>query len=241
MMNQNTIALMQQLNLQGMQTMFEHLLENRQHTQLTADEFVKMLLQAEWEQRHHKRLETLLKAAKFRYSASVEEVTFPATRQLDKNTFLRLSDASFVDKHENILVTGPTGVGKSFVATALGHQACMKGYRVMYFNLQKLFTRLQMARTDGSFTKEINRIERQDLLVLDDFGLQPLTTTNRMDLLEIIEDRHGRKATIICSQLPVSKWYEMIEDSTIADAILDRLVHGSHRLEMKGESLRKKQ
>lgn len=240
-MNQNTIALMQQLNLQGMQTMFEHLLENRQHTQLTADEFVKMLLQAEWEQRHHKRLETLLKVAKFRYSASVEEVTFPTTRQLDKNTFLRLSDASFVEKHENILVTGPTGVGKSFVATALGHQACMKGYRVMYFNLQKLFTRLQMARTDGSFTKEINRIERQDLLVLDDFGLQPLTTTNRMDLLEIIEDRHGRKATIICSQLPVSKWYEMIEDSTIADAILDRLVHGSHRLEMKGESLRKKQ
>ena len=125
-----------------------------------------------------------------------------------------------------------------FLASALGHQACLKGYKVAYFNVQKLFTKLQLAKSDGTtYLKEINRIEKQDLLLLDDFGLQSLTATHRMDLLEIIEDRHGRKSTIICSQLPVSNWYQLIEDSTIADALLDRLIHGAHRLEMKGESM----
>jgi len=147
---------------------------------------------------------------------------------------------SFINKGENILITGATGVGKSYLSSALGHQACQSGYKTLYFNTQKLFSRLKMLKADGSYTKEISRMEKYDLLILDDFGLAPLDSTARMFLLEIIEDRHGRKSTIISSQLPVAKWYEVIGESTIADAILDRMVHTAHRIELKGESLRKK-
>jgi len=148
---------------------------------------------------------------------------------------LRLADGSFIDKKENILVTGSTGVGKSNLAFALGHQACQLGYRTLYSNAQKLFSKLKMMKADGSYSREVGKIEKYD-----HFGLQPLDNTARMILLEIIEDRHGRKSTIIGSQLPVAKWYEVIGDSTVADAILDRMVHTAHQIELKGESLRKK-
>jgi len=138
------------------------------------------------------------------------------------------------------LICGPTGVGKSFISSALGNQACHKGYKVLYFNTQKLFTRFKMSKADGSYMREINRIEKQDLLILDDFGLQEMDTQNRMAFLEIIEDRYDIKSTIISSQLPINKWYEVIGDSTIADAILDRIANAAHRIELKGESLRKK-
>jgi DNA replication protein DnaC len=151
-----------------------------------------------------------------------------------------LSDGSFLEKKENILITGATGVGKSYLSSALGHQACQLGYRTLYFNTQKLFTRLKMLKADNSYVREIGRIEKYDLLILDDFGLAPLDSVARMILLEIIEDRHNRKSTIISSQLPVAKWYEVIGESTIADAILDRMVHTAHRIDLKGESLRKK-
>ena len=151
-----------------------------------------------------------------------------------------MSDGSFLEKKENILITGATGVGKSYLSSALGHQACQLGYRTLYFNTQKLFTRLKMLKADNSYVREISRIEKYDLLILDDFGLAPLDSVARMILLEIIEDRHDRKSTIISSQLPVAKWYEVIGESTIADAILDRMVHTAHRIELKGESLRKK-
>ncbi|HXD78708.1 MAG TPA: ATP-binding protein [Puia sp.] len=131
-------------------------------------------------------------------------------------------------------------MGKSFLASTLGHQACLLGYRTLYFNAQKLFSKLKMLKADGSYGREVDKIERYDLLILDDFGLQALDNTARMILLEIVEDRHGRKSTIISSQLPVAKWYEIIGDSTLADAILDRMVHTAHRIELKGESLRKK-
>lgn len=239
-MNTQVLNIMHELKLTGMYRTFESLIANRQFDNLTADELVQMLLQAEWEERHNKRLTQLMRAARFRYPASVEEVTFPAKRNLDKNLFLRLADCSFVDRKENILVTGATGAGKSFIASALGHQACSKGYKTVYFNIQKLFTKLSMAKVDGTYVREIGHIEKKDLLILDDFGLQVLNPEKRLELLEIIEDRHGKKSTILCSQLPVSKWYEIIEDSTIADAILDRLINGAHRLELKGESMRKK-
>jgi len=171
--------------------------------------------------------------------ASVEEVDFTALRGLDKNQFLRLAEGSFVQKRENLLITGATGVGKSYLASALGHQACLLGYRTLYCNTQKLFSRLKMLKADGSYGREINKIERADLVILDDFGMQPLDNGSRMIFLEIIEDRHGRRSTVIGSQLPVSKWYEVIGDSTIADAILDRMVHTAHRIELKGESMRK--
>jgi DNA replication protein DnaC len=239
-MNHQTLQMISELKLTGMHRAFEGLLKHKQQDRVTPDELVQLLVQAEWEERQDRRITRLIKAAHFRYQASIEEIQFPAKRNLDKNTFLRLTDCGFIDRKESILVTGPTGVGKSFIVSALGHEACRKGYATRYFNTQKLFTRLNITKADGTYAKELGRLEKQDLLILDDFGLTTFDAKRRMDLMEIIEDRHGRKSTIICSQLPVNKWYDIIEDSTIADAILDRLVNQAHRLELKGESLRKK-
>jgi len=230
---------MSQMKLYGMQQTYHTLLEGNQHHSLTNDEFINLLIQAEWDERENRKVNRYLKVAHFRYQASIEEIDFTKSRNLDKTFLLRLSDCSFIKRREDALITGSTGVGKSYIASALGHQACQNGYRVMYFNSQRLFSRLKMSKADGSYYKEINKIEKQDLLILDDFGLQPLDNYNRSTLMEIIEDRHGRKSTIISSQLPVSSWYEVIGESTIADAILDRLVHKAHRLELKGESMRK--
>jgi DNA replication protein DnaC len=198
-------------------------------------------VQSEWEYRENKRFDRHLRQARFRYGASIEEIDFASPRGLDKTRMLRLADAGFIERRENLLITGPTGVGKSFIASALGHQACLRGYRTLYFNTQKLFAKLKILKADGTYLKEMNRIERCDLLILDDFGMQNLDNTNRMNLMEIIEDRHGRKSTLIASQLPVASWYEVIGESTIADAILDRLIHGAHRIELKGSSMRKKE
>lgn len=238
-MNSKSLERMSSMKLLGMHRAFENLIESKQHNSLTNDEIINLLLQSEWEFKQNKRLETSLKLAKFRYQASIEQIHFSTKRNLDKNMFLRLADCGFIDKRENVLCTGATGVGKSYLVSALGHQACQKGYKVMYFNSQKLFLKLKLAKADGTYLKELAKMEKQDVLIIDDFGLQPLDASRRMDLLEIIEDRHGRKSTIISSQLPVAKWHEVIEESTVADAILDRLIHGAHRLELKGESLRK--
>jgi DNA replication protein DnaC len=230
---------MNQMKLFGMHQAYHSLLEANQHHSLTNDEFTNLLVQAEWEERENRKINRHLKSARFRYQASFEEIDFTHNRNLDKTFILRLADCSFIKRKEDLLITGPTGVGKSFMASAIGHQACQSGYKVVYFNSQKLFARLKMTKADGSYFKEINKIEKQDLLILDDFGLQPLDNYSRSMLMEIIEDRHGRKSTIISSQLPVSSWYEVIGESTIADAILDRLVHKAHRLDIKGESMRK--
>jgi DNA replication protein DnaC len=231
---------MAQMKMHGMLRMYQTMLDNRHHQELTHDEFINTLIQSEWEEREHKKISRHLRQAKFRYAASIEELNFASTRGLDKTQVLRLADASFIDKKENILITGPTGGGKSYLSSALGQQACQMGYRTLYFNTQKLFSKLKILKADGSYDREIAKIERTELLILDDFGLSPLDTASRMALLEIIEDRHGRRSTIISSQLPVAKWYEIIGDSTVADAILDRMVHTAHRLELKGQSLRKK-
>lgn len=219
---------------------YQSMIDNRQHHDMTHDDFINTLIQSEWGDRENKKINRHLRLAKFRYAASIEEINFTSSRGLDKTQLLRLADGSFIQKKENLLITGPTGVGKSFLASAFGHQSCQLGYRTLYFNTQKLFSRLKMLKADGSYSREINKIEKYDLLILDDFGLQALDNTARMILLEIIEDRHARKSTIVASQLPVAKWYEIIGDSTVADAILDRMIHTSHRIELKGESLRKK-
>jgi DNA replication protein DnaC len=227
------------MKLHGMLHSYKTLLESTHHHSMTNDELVNTLVQSEWEDRENRKFNRHLRQAKFRYASTVEEVDFTANRGLDKNQFLRLAEGTFIGKRENVLITGATGVGKSHLASALGHQGCLLGYRTLYFNTQKLFSRLKMLKADGSYTREIAKMERADLLVLDDFGMQPLDNGSRMILLEIIEDRHGRKSTLIASQLPVAKWYEIIGDSTIADAILDRMVHTAHRIELKGESMRK--
>lgn len=153
---------------------------------------------------------------------------------------MRLAECDFIKRCENILITGSTGIGKSFIATAIGHQACLLGYKTMYFNASKLFSQLKMAKGDGSYSKEIKVIEKQQLIIIDDFGIQPLDGNNRAALMEIIEDRHAKSSIIITAQVPVNLWYEVIGEKTIADAILDRIIHGAHRIELAGESLRKK-
>jgi len=228
------------MKLLGMLRSYQSMLSNRMHDDLTHDEEIDTLVQSEWEDRENKKINGHLRRARFRYPASIEEIDFTARRGLDKNQMLRLAEGTFLEKKENILITGATGVGKSYLSSALGHQSCQLGYRTLYFNTQKLFTRLKMLKADGSYIREISRIEKHDLLILDNFGLAPMDNVARMILLEIIEDRHNRKSTIISSQLPVAKWYEIIGESTIADAILDRMVHSAHRIELKGESLRKK-
>lgn len=238
-MNQKTLEMMSKMKLSGMARAFRTSLETEKAGQLTADELIGFLVESEWDERHNRKLQRTLKQARFRYKASVEHISFDNNR-LDKNLVLRLADCAFLKKQENILITGSTGIGKSYLASAFGHEACSHGYKVLYQYSTKMFARLKMAKADGSYLKEIAKIEKQDLLIIDDFGISPLDQQNRSALMEIIEDRHGKASTIISSQVPISKWHDIIGEQTIADAILDRLVHDAYRIELKGESMRKK-
>jgi len=238
-MNTQTLDQMKQLRLYGMVRAFNTSLSS-DSIEYTNDELIAYLMQSEWDDRQNRKIERLTKSAKFRYSAVMENIDYDTSRNLDKNQVQRFASCDFIKKKENILITGSTGVGKSYLASAMGHQACSQGFRVMYFNANKLFTMLKTSKADGSYVKQINRLERQDLLILDDFGLKALDTLNRHSFMEIIEDRHGKRSTIIASQLPVEAWHEIIGEQTIADAILDRLVHSANRINIKGESMRKK-
>ncbi len=231
---------MKQLRLHGMNTRWQALVETRKHHELTLSEGLELLLQSEEEQRDNNRFERLLKQARFRYQASVHELNYTASQGLDKGQIADLATGQYIHKGESILVTGATGCGKSFLISALGQQACVQGYKVLYFNMQKLLIKTKMARIDGTVFKFFDNLSKTSLLILDDFGLTHLEKQQQLDLMEIIEDRHARSSTIIASQLPVANWYSMMGEETIADAILDRLVHTSHRIELKGESLRKK-
>ena len=238
-MNTQTLDQMKQLRLYGMIRAFNTSLSS-DSIAYTNDELIAYLMQSEYDDRQNRKIERLTKSAKFRYSAVMENIDYDTSRNLDKNQVQRFASCEFIKKKENILITGSTGVGKSYLASAMGHQACSQGFRVMYFNANKLFTMLKTSKADGSYVKQINRLERQDLLILDDFGLKALDTLNRHSFMEIIEDRHGKRSTIIASQLPVEAWHEIIGEQTIADAILDRLVHSAHRINIKGELMRKK-
>jgi DNA replication protein DnaC len=239
-MNQTTLSKMIHMKFYGMHGAFKTAIETGKTDHYTLDQFIAQLIEAEWDDRHNRRIARNIKNARFRYKASIEKVIYSEERNLDQNKLLRLAQGDFINSRENILITGSTGVGKSYIATALGYQGCIEGYRVMYFNTTKLFAKLKMAKAEGSYLKEIAKIERQHLIILDDFGLQPMDNQNRLAFLEIIEDRHGKGSVIITSQLPVNRWYDIIGEKTIADAIMDRLVHQAHRIELNGESMRKK-
>ena len=239
-MIEQTLEKMRKMKLYGMVRSFKHVTQTPSMDQLTPDELIHLLVENEWDERKNRSMERSLRNARFRYKATIEGLDFHQERMLDKNQLLRLADGGYIKKGENILLTGSTGTGKSYLACALGNQACSQGYKVLYTSTNRLLTHLKMAKADGSSIKEMIKIEKQDILILDDFGIQPLDIQSRMLLMEIIEDRHGKKSTIITSQLPVNAWYEVIGDQTLADAILDRIVHDAHRLELQGESLRKK-
>lgn len=223
----------------GMRERWKSLKETRQLHDLSLRDGLRILLQAEKENRNHRRFERLRYQAKFRYTASLEELQYDDSRGLNKEQIGSFASGDYLANGEAVLITGATGCGKSFLASALGHQACAQGHKVMYFNLQKLLIKTKMARLDGSIIKLLNKIAKADLLIIDDFGLRRFEPQQQTDFMEILEDRHARKSTIIASQQPVANWYEIIGEETIADAILDRLVHTSHRVELKGESRRK--
>jgi DNA replication protein DnaC len=236
---EQTIEKMKAMHLHGMARSFQATSEMG-FTKLTPDELVAMLIDAEHDERNNKKLARLLSAAKLRYRASMEHIDFQFKRNLDKNQIMRFATSNWLDKKQNIIITGSTGCGKSYIACALGHNACIHGRSVCYFNSSKLFKSLKLANADGTYLKEINRIKKIDLLIIDDFGMEPFDKQSRLSLLEIIEDRYDEKSMILTSQFPASSWHEMIGEKTIADAICDRLLHSAHRIELKGESLRKK-
>ena len=240
MTNEATLEKMMAMRLHGMTRAFRQTLETGFRENFTLDELVAHLVDSEYEERYNRRLARLLKAAQFRYQATVEQMDFSASRKLDKNLVLRLSQCSWLKKKENIIITGPTGVGKSFLACALGHQACFYGFKVRYFGARKLFAFLKMNKVDGTYAKELAKIQKQDLLIIDDFGLEHLDKQDSLNLFEIIEDRHGLQSTLVTAQLPIDYWHDIIGDKTIADAICDRLIHSSHRIEIDGPSMRKK-
>jgi DNA replication protein DnaC len=239
-MNEATVTKMKQMNLNGMHNAFKTAIESGKTDHYTIDQFTSMLIDSEWDERHNRRIERSIKNARFHYKSNIESLNFEVSRNLDRTLILRLADCEFVTKNQNVLITGSTGVGKSFLGTALGYQACIEGFKVSYFNTSKLFAKLKIAKADGSYLKELAKLQRQDVLILDDFGLQALDGQNRITLLEIIEDRHNNGSIIVTSQIPVQGWYDIIGEKTIADAILDRLIHNAHRIELSGESMRKK-
>ena len=238
-MNTETIKKMGDMRLYGMQTAFKTFVELPPLVNFTNDEMAQYLVQNEWDDRRHRSLQRNIKTAKFRYVADADGIDFSPKRGLDKNQVDRLFTCEFLKKGQDVFITGSTGTGKSFLASAIGHQACLLGFKVYYANAAKLMSILKMAKADGSHLRELYRIEKQDLLILDDFGLQAFDAASRSLLMDIVEDRHGKHSTLIASQVPVKNWYDVIGEQTVADAILDRLVHQSIRIELKGESLRK--
>jgi DNA replication protein DnaC len=239
-MNNETLDKMRQLRLYGMYDAFKTNLETSVKESLTPDQFIALLVASEWDDRRNRNIERAIKTAAFRYKASLEEVDYAIDRGLDKNQLHRLAGLDFIKEHKDIFITGSTGTGKSYLATALGYQACQNGFKVMYVNTAKFMGQLKLAKAKGTLLAELKRIERIDLLILDDFGLQPFDLQSRLILLDIIEDRHQKRSTIVTSQIPVKEWYDIIGEKTIADAVLDRIVHHSLRLELYGESLRRR-
>lgn len=237
-MNQITTQL-SQLRLSGMGRIWQAMLETKKAGNMSLIDGLEILLQAEQDERANKRFGRLQNNAKFRYRASIEEIYHNPQRGINQGLITTLATCDYITRGEAVLITGATGCGKSFIASALGHQACAHGKSVVYFNTQKLMVRIKMARMDGSILKFFDKLAKTSLLILDDFGLTNLEKQQQFDLMEIIEDRHGRLATVIASQLPVENWYDVIGEATIADAIMDRLVHTSHRIELKGDTLRK--
>ena len=232
---------LQKMRLTGMHKALQEQMQMDECQSMTFEERLGLMLDREVTERDNRRLQTLLRKAKLHQPAAIEDLDHHTPRSLDRQLMTRLRSMQWVREHLNLLITGPTGVGKSWIACALGNKACREGLSTRYFRLSRLFQALQLARADGTWTKLLRELARTDLLILDDWGLTPIQDEQRRDLLEILDDRFNAKSTLIASQLPIDHWHDYIGDSTLADAILDRLVHNAYRLQLSGESMRKQQ
>ncbi|MBN1462670.1 MAG: IS21-like element helper ATPase IstB [Paludibacteraceae bacterium] len=239
-MNTNaTIEKLLTLRMNGFARAYREIITNVQQDKFTADEIIAHLVDAEFDDKYNKKLQRLVKQARFKLQASFEQLNYIQPRGLDKNQVLRLQTCDWIKKSTDLLITGPTGVGKSFIACAIGNQACINEFKVIYTTANKLFDSMVFAKADGTYLKLLDNISKTALLIIDDFGLKMIDQKQCNIMLDIIDDRHGRYSTIITSQLPVKSWYECFAEPTIADAILDRLTNGSYRIELQGESMRK--
>jgi DNA replication protein DnaC len=234
-----TLDRLHQLGFLGMAQAFEEIVASDHAATLSFPECLGLLLDRETTYRYDRRLRARLRYARLRHQAAVEDVDYRTTRGLDRALFHKLAECSWIDAHDNLIICGPTGIGKSWLACALGHKACRDNRSVLYQRAPKLFSDLALARGDGRYARICRALFGVQLLVIDDFALQPIDAQARHELLEIVEERYGRRSTLIASQLPVDQWHKIIADPTYADAILDRLVHNAHRIELSGDSLRK--
>ncbi len=241
MLNQPTFQLFQQLKLTGMAHAFQQQQEQPHLQQLSFDERLALLVEREVAVREERRLQRLLQLAKLRQQACIEDIDYQHKRSLERQVVLSLSTGEWIKRHHNLHITGPTGTGKSWLACAFGNQSCRRGLSVRYERVSRLCDDLRIARGDGSYGKRLVALTKIELLILDDFGLKPLGQSERHDLLEVIEDRHGTRSTLLTSQLPIASWHEYLGDPTVADALLDRLLSNANRIELKGESMRKKE
>lgn len=242
MLKEPTIEKLRAMHLDGMAEGWLEQQKNAEAAGLSFDERFGMLVDAEWLHRENKRLQRALREAKLKLTqACVEGIDYPARRELDKAVMRQLATCRWVGEHQNVLVTGATGTGKTYVACALAQQACRKGFRAVYRRAPRLFDELRLARADGTYARLLGRLARVDVLLIDDFAIAPVADEERRDLLEVLEDRYGSRSTIVTSQLDPKQWHDYLADPTLADAICDRLVHNAHRLALKGPSRRKEE
>jgi len=240
-MNQHlTIEKMKLMRLKGMAQTHHQNLQDQLYADYTLDQYTSLLIEQEWEHRQNRKITNLLKSASFRTNAALENVDYTTNRGLDKNTFERLASLQFIKQKENIIINGATGTGKSYLAQSLGRLACKQLFRTKYFTTSRLMDEVKIARLQGTYFKMIKAIQKADLLILEDFGLQAFDQSARQTLMDIVEYRYDQGSTIITSQIPVNQWHSLIGEGTIADAILDRIVHSSHRIQLTGSSLRRK-